>query len=213
MRMNRMGYVILSFIVLAIGLVLPASAFAGEKPGSFAWPYQWACSEKPLEGTFVYAAQGVGQITSSQFSPLGFAGFAKYDGKGNLEGSDRVNFGSGAFKRVYTGTYAPVDRKASRDECEFTATFTWLQDIIDTTGHVQTVPMSANVYMVLADDGKSVMAVNTDPQPGAPAGTPAWCWLSKLKGNRESFTAKALRTRRGAKLIISVALRPFSVIN
>ena len=72
-----------------------------------------------------------------------------------------VNFGSGAFPRTYTGTYAVVNAKADRNECAFTSSFSWKQ-VIDAQG--DTILMSASTYMVLAEDGKSLKVLNTDPQ-------------------------------------------------
>jgi hypothetical protein len=86
------------------------------------------------------------------FLPLAFAGAVTFDGRGNLQGADVVNLGgSGGIPRTIKGTYVVVDRKASRDACAFTTTN------LDSLGN------TFHTYNVLANNGESLMWVNTDP--------------------------------------------------
>lgn len=123
---------------------------------------QEACGTELLEGTFAYAVQAYtlfpppsqppqSPTPIGNFAPFAFAGTSTFDGHGNLEGTDVVNFGFGAIPRTYSGTYSVVDPNARQKQCAFTSTFT---DSLHNTVHT---------YMVLARDGRSLKLVNTDP--------------------------------------------------
>jgi hypothetical protein len=146
---------------LMIGWASCGSLFAGGTPNLQASVSHRGCCVGLLEGTYAYAAQGLMLLSDPQpvpqmptpigsFSPLAFAGVITFDGDGNFQLADQINFGSGQFPRTASGTYAVVTASAGRNECAFTSTFTW-------NGR------QMNTYMVLGENGQNLKVLNTDP--------------------------------------------------
>jgi hypothetical protein len=113
--MNR--YVAALLVVLGVvglvGVVAVGSGFADEENASGA-----KCSEATLEGTYLFAQNGV-EINGDEQRPFALAGYDVFDGNGEVKGLASGNFNGQTFRNESgSGTYSV------KADCTGTLTFT-----------------------------------------------------------------------------------------
>jgi hypothetical protein len=113
--MNR--YVAALLVVLGVvglvGVVAVGSGFADEENASGA-----KCSEATLEGTYLFAQNGV-EINGDEQRPFALAGYDVFDGNGEVKGLASGNFNGQTFRNESgSGTYTV------KANCTGTFTFT-----------------------------------------------------------------------------------------
>ena len=142
MRMNR--YVAALLVVLGVvglvGVVAVGRGFANDEKASRA-----KCSEATLEGTYLFAQNGV-EIKGAEQRPFALAGYDVFDGNGKVRGVSSGNFGGEVFRKDhFTGTYSV--------KANCTGTVTFRDGGAATQGDV-----------FIAPDGSKFAFVRTNPE-------------------------------------------------
>jgi hypothetical protein len=137
--MNR--YVATLLVVLGVvglvGVVAVGSGFADEKNASGA-----KCSEATLEGTYVFAYNGVELKGNNEQRPFALAGYDVYDGNGKVNSVFTSNFnGEVTRNETLSGTYSV------KADCTGTLTF---ED-------------GTRFDLFIAPDGSKFMFIQTKP--------------------------------------------------
>jgi hypothetical protein len=102
------------------------------------------CSEATLEGTYLFAQNGV-EIKGNEQRPFALAGYDVFDGQGEVKGVDSGNFNGEVFRKdPFTGTYTV------KANCTGTVTF---RDGAAIHGDI-----------FIAPDGSKFAFVRTDPE-------------------------------------------------
>jgi hypothetical protein len=131
-----------SSIGSAAGIFLIAMALGGIKP---ILAQSDGCDATAFKGAFGYSLTGSVYDSRGYVYLIGAAGRMVSDGAGTLTGADTVSFDGSIAKRQYTGTYTV------NSDCTGSLSFK------DANG------TATNFDFVLANDGKEVNLVQTDP--------------------------------------------------
>jgi hypothetical protein len=140
--MNR--YVAVLLVVLGVvgllGVLAVGRGFANDEKATGA-----KCSEATLEGTYLFAQNGV-EIKGTEQVPFAIAGYDVFDGHGKVRGVSSGNFGGEVFRKDhFTGTYSV--------KANCTGTVTFRGGGAATQGDV-----------FLAPDGSKFAFVRTNPE-------------------------------------------------
>src|SRR5919106_4653672 len=126
-------------VVGLLGVLALGTGFANDEKATGA-----KCSEATLEGTYLFAQNGV-EIKGDDQRPFAIAGFDVFDGQGEVKGIDSGNFNGEVFRNErFTGTYTV------RANCTGTVTF---RDGAAIHGDI-----------FIAPDGSKFAFVRTDPE-------------------------------------------------
>jgi hypothetical protein len=88
-------------VVGLVGVVAVGRGFANDENAAGA-----KCSEATLEGTYLFAQNGV-EIKGDEQRPFALAGYDVFDGNGKVRGVSSGNFGGEVFRKDhFTGTYS-----------------------------------------------------------------------------------------------------------
>jgi hypothetical protein len=144
--MNRRGLwaggvalILLIVVAGAAALTTVGAGYAKDEENAGA-----KCSEATLEGTYLFAQNGV-EIKGNDQRPFALAGYDVFDGNGKVRGVSSGNFNGEVFRKdPFTGTYTV------KANCTGTVTFT---DGAATQGDVFVAP-----------DGSMFAFVRTDPE-------------------------------------------------
>ena len=134
------GVALILLVVGAAALLTPVGAgYAKDEDASRA-----KCSEATLEGTYLFAQNGV-RIKGDEQRPFALAGYDVFDGQGELKGLASGNFNGQTFRNDrFTGTYTV------KANCTGTVT---IRDGAATHGDI-----------FIAPDGSKFAFVRTDPE-------------------------------------------------
>jgi hypothetical protein len=126
-------------VVALVGVLAVGRGFADDENGAGA-----KCSEATLEGTYLFAQNGV-EIKGNDQLPVALAGYEVFDGNGKVKGVDSSNFnGEITRNERFSGTYSV------KADCTGTATYS------DGTRYDQ----------FIAPDGSILTFVLTKPSEG-----------------------------------------------
>jgi hypothetical protein len=127
-------------VVGLVGVVAVGRGFANDENAARA-----KCSEATLEGTYLFAQNGV-EIKGNKQKPFALAGYDVFDGNGKVRGVSSGNFGGEVFRKDhFTGTYSV--------KANCTGTVTFRDGGAATQGDV-----------FIAPDGSKFAFVRTNPE-------------------------------------------------
>src|SRR5215208_2072300 len=133
------GVALILLVVGAAALTTVGAGYAKNEDASRA-----KCSEATLEGTYLFAQNGV-EIKGNDQRPFAIAGYDVFDGNGEVIGVDSGNFNGEVFRNDrFTGTYTV------KANCTGTVTF---RDGAAIHGDI-----------FIAPDGSKFAFVRTDPE-------------------------------------------------
>ena len=136
MRRRGLWAACVVLLVGVVGVLAVGTGFAKDEDA------EAKCSEATLEGTYLFANDGV-EIRGKKQLPFAVAGREVRDGKGNVKGVASGNFNGEVFRNEpFSGTYSV------NADCTGTATFT------DGT----------HFDMFIAPDGSELTVVQTHPK-------------------------------------------------
>jgi hypothetical protein len=135
-------------VVGLLGVLAVGSGFANDENGAGA-----KCSEATLEGTYLFAQNGV-EIKGMDQRPFAIAGYDVFDGNGEVTGLASGNFNGQTFRNNrFSGTYS--------DKANCTGTLT-IRGGAATQGDVFIAPDGSKYAFVRTDP--EVVAAGLDPQ-------------------------------------------------
>src|SRR5918911_887791 len=139
--MNRKGLWAAGVVLLVVGVMGVLAIGTGYAKDESAAA---KCSEATLEGTYLFAQNGV-EIKGDEQRPFAIAGYDVFDGQGEVKGVDSGNFNGEVFRKdPFTGTYTV------KANCTGTVTF---RDGAAIHGDI-----------FIAPDGSKFAFVRTDPE-------------------------------------------------
>ena len=104
-------------VVGVVGVLAVGTGFAKDENAAGPWPFRAKCSKATLDGTYLFANDGV-DVTGNKQLPFAAAGYDVYDGNGNIDSVASVNFNGQVSRKVHaSGTYMV------KADCTGTVTF------------------------------------------------------------------------------------------